>query len=52
MKMAPSRGEIKWKKIILCKDCQSNTKAIGVILKPGPSGNLVVKNNCLLVMAL
>ena len=32
------------KNILLCSDCQINTKAIRVILRPGPSGDLVLKS--------
>ena len=43
MKMAPSRGGLNEKSFLLCRDCQSNTKTIRVILRAGPFGNLVVK---------
>ena len=35
---------IKWKKFSLCSDCQSNTKTIRVLLRPGSSGDIVVKS--------
>ena len=45
MKMALTRREaLSGKKNLLCSNCQSNTKTIGVSLRPGPSGDLVVKS--------
>ena len=57
MKMVPSRvkknlRELSEKKFLLSSDVQSNTKNIRVILKPGPSGDLVLKVNFVLVVAL
>ena len=62
--MAPKRHEngpyqsekklrgLSEKKFLLSSDIQSNTKNIRVILRPGPSGDLVVKVNFVLVVAL
>ena len=57
MKMVPSRvkknlRELSEKKFLLSSDVQSNTKNIRVILRPGPSGDLVLKVNFVLVVAL
>ena len=55
--MVPSRvkknlRELSEKKFLLSSDVQSNTKNIRVILRPGPSGDLVLKVNFVLVVAL